>query len=43
VEYVRRYADELRRAGTPADQVDVEAWLSYARIMLTASEFAVID
>jgi Protein of unknown function (DUF1553)/Protein of unknown function (DUF1549)/Planctomycete cytochrome C len=43
VEYVRRYEEELRRAGTPSDRVELEAWTSYARVILTANEFVFVD
>ena len=43
VEYVRRYAEELRRTSTPADRVDIEAWSSLARVLLTANEFVFVD
>ncbi len=43
VDYVRRYAEELRRAGAPADRVETEAWASYARVVLAASEFVFVD
>jgi hypothetical protein len=42
-DYVRVYAQELHRTGTPADRVELEAWTSYARVMLTASEFMFVD
>jgi hypothetical protein len=41
--YVRRLAAELLEAGAPAGEVELEAWTSYARILLAASEFAYID
>jgi hypothetical protein len=43
VEYVRRYSEELRRAGAPEGRVEVEAWTSYARVLLTANEFMFVD
>jgi hypothetical protein len=43
LDYVRRYADELRRAGTPGERVEIEAWASYARVLLTANEFVFVD
>ncbi|MFO0969860.1 MAG: DUF1553 domain-containing protein, partial [Gemmataceae bacterium] len=43
VDYVRRYSEGLRGAGTPGDQVELEAWLSFSRVMLTANEFVMID
>ena len=41
--YVGRYAEELARAGTPADQAEGEAWVSYAKIVLTSNEFLYVD
>ncbi len=43
VDYVNHYAAELRRAGAPAERVEIEAWTSYARVMLTANEFVFVD
>jgi hypothetical protein len=43
VDYVSRYTEELRHAGTPGERVEIEAWTSYARVMLTASEFVFVD
>jgi hypothetical protein len=42
-DYVRSYAEELRRARTPPDRVDIEAWTSYTRVMLAANEFVFVD
>jgi hypothetical protein len=41
--YIERYKSELVRAATPADRLDLEAWTSYARIVLTANEFVFLD
>jgi hypothetical protein len=43
LEYVGRYQGELAHAGTPAEQVETEAWSSYARILLTSNEFLYVD
>ena len=43
VEYVSRYATELRRVGTPPDGVEIEAWTSYARVLLTSNDFIFVD
>ncbi len=43
VKYVAAYRDELARAGTPAERLDLEAWASYARTILTANEFRYVD
>ena len=42
-QYIERYSDELRRAGAPTERVEIEAWTSYARVMLTANEFLFVD
>ncbi len=42
-DYVQRYREELKRAGTPAERVDIDAWTSYARVMMTANEFVFVD
>jgi hypothetical protein len=41
--YVERYQEELKKVGVPADQVEVEAWTSYARVVLCANEFVYLD
>jgi hypothetical protein len=41
--YLRRYAEELSRAGAPADRVELEAWTSLARVLITANEFLYVD
>ena len=43
VGYVRRYAEELARAGAPEAGREREAWTSYARVVLTANEFLYVD
>ena len=41
--FVDRYRDELLKSGAPSDQVETEAWASFARVMLTANEFVYVD
>jgi hypothetical protein len=41
--YVRDYSRQLARDGTPPDQVEREAWTSFARVVLTANEFLYVD
>jgi len=41
--YVERYKAELARAGAAQDQLESEAWWSYARIVLTSNEFLYVD
>jgi hypothetical protein len=41
--YVARYAGELTRAGTPTEAAEAEAWVSYAKIVLTSNEFLYVD
>jgi hypothetical protein len=43
IAYVDRYTEELTRAGATPDQIELEAWTSYARIVLTANEFVYVD
>ncbi len=43
IDYVQRCSEELRRAGAPAERVEIETWTSYARILLTANEFVFVD
>src|SRR5262249_7600564 len=42
-QYVREYAKHLSRADAPADRVELEAWTSFSRILLSANEFVYID
>jgi hypothetical protein len=42
-EYVNRYRDELKRTSEPADRIELAAWTSYARVLLTANEFVFVD
>jgi hypothetical protein len=41
--YVTRYADELARLGSAAPQRELEAWTSYARVLLCSNEFVYVD
>jgi hypothetical protein len=41
--YVRRYERALAAAGAPPERLEVEAWTSYARVLLTANEFLYVD
>ena len=41
--YVGRYQEELKRSGEAAERLDLGAWTSYARVLLTASEFMFVD
>jgi hypothetical protein len=41
--YVRLYREELAKTGAPAGRVELEAWTSYARVLLTANEFVYLD
>ena len=34
---------ELAKAGTPREAAELEAWTSYARVLLTANEFVYVD
>lgn len=43
VRYTRRYREELQRAGTAADRLEIETWTSFARVMLSANEFLFVD
>jgi cytochrome c553 len=43
ISYLRRYAEELQKTGLPRNQAELEAWLSYARVLLCANEFVVVD
>ena len=42
-DYVKRYAREAAEAGLTPDKAEAEAWLSYARTILSANEFVYID
>ncbi len=41
--YLDEYRAALRQAGTRPEQVEPEAWLSYARVLLCANEFVFLD
>jgi hypothetical protein len=43
IAYVDRYAQELTRLGIAPEAAQVEAWSSYARVILTANEFLYLD
>ena len=43
VAYAKRYADELKKAGTPADRIEQESWTSFVRVLLSANEFLYLD
>ncbi len=43
VEYVRQAQAELAAAGVPPDDVEREAWASYARVVLASNEFVYVD
>jgi hypothetical protein len=42
-DYLQRYRDELARTGVAAEKLELEAWASYARVLLTANEFFYVD
>ena len=41
--YLRDYGQELQKTGLPPNQVQAEAWRSYARVLLCANEFVYVD
>lgn len=43
VAYVERYKDEAKRADESPERLELAAWTSYARILLTANEFVFVD
>ncbi len=43
VAYLESYTAGLERATAPPERVEIEAWTSYARILLTANEFVYVD
>jgi cytochrome c553 len=43
VHYVEEYRRRLAEAGTPAGRLELEAWTSYARVLLCATEFVYVD
>jgi cytochrome c553 len=43
VRYVEEYRRRLAEAGAPAERQELEAWTSYARVLLCANEFVYVD
>jgi hypothetical protein len=43
VRYLEAYRKELARVGVTGERQEVEAWASYARVLLSANEFVYID
>jgi hypothetical protein len=41
--YVQKYTEELAKAGASSERLELEAWTSYARILLSANEFLYLD
>src|SRR6185503_6474030 len=41
--YIERYGQASSQAGEPDGQAELEAWTSYARVLLTANEFLYVD
>ena len=41
--YVQEYTDELKQMDVKPEHLEVEAWSSYAHILLTSNEFVYID
>jgi len=41
--YIEAYKRDLARAGARGDGLEVEAWTSYARVLLSANEFVYVD
>jgi Protein of unknown function (DUF1553)/Protein of unknown function (DUF1549)/Planctomycete cytochrome C len=41
--YLDEYRRRLAEAGAPADRLELEAWTSYARVLLCANEFVYLD
>jgi hypothetical protein len=41
--YVQRYQQELAKTGVAPERLELEAWSSYARVVLTANEFVYVD
>ncbi|HMC89675.1 MAG TPA: DUF1553 domain-containing protein, partial [Gemmataceae bacterium] len=41
--YVQEYRNRLAQAGVPRDRQELEAWTSYARILLSANAFIYLD
>ena len=43
VDYVNRYKHELKRTAESGERLELSAWTSYARVLLTANEFVFVD
>jgi hypothetical protein len=43
LEYMSAYEKELARIGAPRDRLELEAWTSYARVLISANEFVYLD
>jgi hypothetical protein len=43
ISYIRRYTKELQNNSVSLASQELEAWLSYARVLLTANEFLYLD
>jgi hypothetical protein len=43
IAYIRQYQEELAKVGTPPERLELEAWTSYGRVILTANEFVYLD
>jgi cytochrome c553 len=41
--YIAAYEQGLAEAGTPAERREMEAWMSYCRVLLSANEFVYLD
>jgi cytochrome c553 len=43
IHYMEEYRQRLAEAGAPAERLELEAWTSYARVLLCANEFVCLD
>ncbi|NUN94580.1 MAG: DUF1553 domain-containing protein [Candidatus Omnitrophica bacterium] len=43
VTYLSAYKQELEKSGAKAEELDLEAWTSYARVVLSSNEFFFLD
>jgi hypothetical protein len=43
LDYIEQYRRGLSQAETPPEQIESEAWTSYARVLLSANEFVYVD
>jgi hypothetical protein len=43
LDYLSTYERELTRVGTPKERLELEAWTSYTRVLISANEFVYID